>query len=113
MSSLTSLKARKTKDWVAQGLGATSLRFENVLWARMCVERISKIFKDLTTKLNLSNDDFIRTTESRHHASVKELWDRLIKSGDIYLSKYKGWYSVSDEAYYNSNEISEKNGKKI
>ena len=75
--------------------------------------KISKIFKDLTTKLNLSNDDFIRTTESRHHASVKELWDRLIKSGDIYLSKYKGWYSVSDEAYYNSNEISEKNGKKI
>ena len=41
------------------------------------------------------------------------MWNRLIKSGDIYLSKYKGWYSVSDEAYYNPDEIIEKNGKKI
>jgi len=76
-------------------------------------DKISSIFKDLTTKLNLSNDDFIRTTEKRHHKSVSDLWDRLVKSGDIYLSKYKGWYSVSDEAYYNSDEIIEKNGKKF
>jgi len=74
---------------------------------------ISKIFKDLTKKLNLSNNDFIRTTEKRHHESVNDLWNRLVKSGDIYLSKYKGWYSVSDEAYYNEDEIIEKNGKKI
>jgi len=76
-------------------------------------EKISKVFKDLTQKLNLSNNDFIRTTEKRHHKSVNDIWNRLIKSGDIYLSKYKGWYSVSDEAYYNSDEIVEKNGKKI
>jgi len=76
-------------------------------------DRISKIFKDLTKKLNLSNDDFIRTTEKRHHIAVHDLWNRLVKSGDIYLSKYKGWYSVSDEAYYNSDEIVEKNGKKF
>ena len=76
-------------------------------------DKISSIFKDLTTKLNLSNDDFIRTTEKRHHKSVSDLWDRLVKSGDIYLSKYKGWYSVSDEAYYNSDEIIEKDGKKF
>jgi len=74
---------------------------------------ISKVFKDLTKKLNLSNDDFIRTTEKRHHLAVHDLWNRLIKSGDIYLSKYKGWYSVSDEAYYNNDEIVEKNGKKF
>ena len=74
--------------------------------------KISKIFKDLTKTLNLSNDDFIRTTEKRHHESVNDLWSRLVKSGDIYLSKYEGWYSVSDEAYYNSDEIIEKNGKK-
>ncbi len=74
--------------------------------------KISKIFKDLAIKLDLSNDDFIRTTEKRHHTSVNDIWSRLIKSGDIYLSKYKGWYSVSDEAYYNSDEIIEKNGKK-
>ena len=75
-------------------------------------DKISKIFKDLTKNLNLSNDDFIRTTEKRHYQSVKELWSRLVASGDIYLSKYEGWYSISDEAYYNSDEIVEKNGKK-
>jgi len=74
---------------------------------------ISEVFKNLAKKLNLSNDDFIRTTEKRHYASVNELWNRLIKSGDIYLSKYKGWYSVSDEAYYNDDEVIEKDGKKI
>ena len=75
--------------------------------------KISKVFMNLSKQLNLSNDDFIRTTEKRHHAAVNSLWNKLIKSGDIYLSKYKGWYSVSDEAYYDENEISEKNGKKI
>ena len=72
--------------------------------------KISKVFKEFTKKLNLSNDDFIRTTEKRHHKAVNEIWNRLIDSGDIYLSKYKGWYSVSDEAYYNPDEIEEKNG---
>ena len=76
-------------------------------------DKISKTFRNLAIKLNLSNDDFIRTTEKRHHKSVNEIWKRLVNSGDIYLSKYKGWYSVSDEAYYNSDEIMEKNGKKF
>jgi methionyl-tRNA synthetase len=76
-------------------------------------DKISLIFKNLTTKLNLSNDDFIRTTEKRHYKSVSDLWERLVKSGDIYLSKYKGWYSVSDEAYYNTDEIIEREGKKF
>tara|TARA_B100000686_G_scaffold354330_1_gene463992 strand:+ start:4578 stop:6116 length:1539 start_codon:yes stop_codon:yes gene_type:complete len=76
-------------------------------------DKISKVFKDLTVKLFLSNDDFIRTTENRHYKSVNDLWNKLVNSGDIYLSKYKGWYSVSDEAYYNPDEIIEKNGKKI
>ena len=75
--------------------------------------KISKIFKNFAVKLNLSNDDFIRTTEKRHHISVNDLWNRLANSGDIYLSKYKGWYSVSDEAYYNSDEVVEKHGKKF
>jgi methionyl-tRNA synthetase len=74
--------------------------------------KISKVFKDLTKELNLTNNDFIRTTEERHYKSVNEIWNKLTKSGDIYLSKYKGWYSVSDEAYYNEDEIIEKNGKK-
>ena len=76
-------------------------------------DEISKVFENLTKKLNLSNDDFIRTTEKRHYKAVNELWNMLLKSGDIYLSKYKGWYSVSDEAYYNSDEIIEIDGKKF
>jgi len=76
-------------------------------------DNLSKIFKDLAKNLNLSIDDFIRTTETRHHNAVNDLWNKLVKSGDIYLSKYKGWYSVSDEAYYSEEEVIEKNGKKI
>ncbi len=76
-------------------------------------DEISKKFKELTKTLNLSNDDFIRTTEKRHYKSVEEVWNRLINSGDIYLSKYKGWYSVSDEAYYDEDEIITKDNKKL
>ena len=76
-------------------------------------DELSKKFKDLTKILNLSNDDFIRTTEKRHYKSVEEIWNRLVDSGDIYLDKYAGWYSVSDEAYYDEDEIEEVNGKKI
>ena len=50
---------------------------------------ISKAFRDLSKKLNLSNNDFIRTTEKRHKKSVETLWNKLLDSGDIYLSKYK------------------------
>ena len=76
-------------------------------------DKISKTFRDLAKTLNLSNDDFIRTTEKRHHKAVQFLWNKLIANNYIYLSNYKGWYSISDEAYYNDNEISEINGKKI
>ena len=76
-------------------------------------DELSNKFKDLTKTLNLSNDDFIRTTEVRHHRSVQAIWNKLLESGDIYLSKYAGWYSVSDEAYYTEDEIISDNGKKI
>ena len=75
--------------------------------------KISQTFKDLCKILNLSNTDFIRTTEERHKKSVQHLWTELEKSGDIYLSKYSGWYSVSDEAFYNENEVEDKDGVKI
>ena len=75
-------------------------------------DEISETFRSLTKTLNLTNDDFIRTTESRHFKSVNEIWKRLVNSGDIYLDKYSGWYSVSDEAYYDEDEIEEKDGLK-
>ena len=67
----------------------------------------------MSNTLNLSNTDFIRTTEDRHKKTVQYLWSQLEKNGDIYLSKYSGWYSVSDEAFYTEEEISEKEDNKI
>ncbi len=76
-------------------------------------DELSDNFRSLTKKLNLSNDDFIRTTETRHYESVIGIWNRLIDSGDIYLGKYSGWYSVSDEAFYEKDEIEDKDGNKV
>ena len=76
-------------------------------------DELSKKFNELTKILNLSNNDFIRTTEKRHYNSVEDLWNKLVESGDIYLDKYKGWYSVSDEAYYDSDEIEDKDNCKV
>ncbi len=76
-------------------------------------DELSETFRSLTKTLNLTNDDFIRTTEIRHHKSVVDIWNKLVDSGDIYLDKYSGWYSVSDEAFYEEDEIEENNGKKI
>ena len=76
-------------------------------------DEISKTFRDLSKTLNLSNTDFIRTTESRHTKSVTNLWNILEKKDEIYLSKYSGWYSVSDEAFYSEDEIEKREGNKV
>ena len=76
-------------------------------------DEISQTFRNLSNTLNLSNTDFIRTTEDRHKKTVQYLWAQLEKNDDIYLSKYSGWYSVSDEAFYTEEEISEKEDIKI
>ena len=76
-------------------------------------DEISKTFFNLSKILNLSNNDFIRTTESRHKKSVTHLWKILEQKKEIYLSNYSGWYSVSDEAFYSEDEIEKKNDKNI
>ena len=76
-------------------------------------DEISQTFKALSKTLNLSNTDFIRTTEERHKKTVHHLWLELEKNNDIYLSDYTGWYSISDEAFYNEDEIIINNGNKI
>lgn len=68
-------------------------------------DNVSKRFKDLADLMQFSYDDFIRTTEERHKKSASYLWERLIESGNIYLGKYSGWYSVRDEAFYSESEI--------
>ena len=86
---------------------------ENNKEPQVFCDEISKTFFNLSKTLNLSNDDFIRTTEKRHKSAVTHLWNILEKKNEIYLSKYSGWYSVSDEAFYNDDEIEEVNGKKV
>ena len=76
-------------------------------------DQISQKFRDLSKTLNLTNTDFIRTTEERHKKTVQYLWKELEKNDDIYLSKYSGWYSISDEAFYNNDEIETIDGNKV
>ena len=85
---------------------------ENLSPIEFC-DKISKVFFDLTKKLNLSNTDFIRTTEKRHSETVQRLWKILEENNKIYLSKYSGWYSVSDEAFYSKDEVESVENKKI
>jgi methionyl-tRNA synthetase len=73
---------------------------------RALADRNSQRFRDLAAALNLSNDDFIRTTEPRHYRSSEEIWRRMraAHNGDIFLKTYAGWYSVRDEAFYAEKE---------
>jgi methionyl-tRNA synthetase len=75
--------------------------------------QISQTFRDLSKTLNLSNTDFIRTTEDRHKKTAQHIWSVLTQNDNIYLSKYSGWYSVSDEAFYSEDEIIEKDGTNV
>ncbi len=74
------------------------------LTARQLRDRNVPLFEKMVERLECSNDDFIHTTEERHHRSSEEIWRRMEKNGDIYLDKYAGWYSVRDEAYYAESE---------
>lgn len=71
---------------------------------RDLADRNAARFRAMGQALGASNDDFIRTTEARHYASCQEIWRRMEANGDIYLSKYSGWYSVRDEAFYGEDE---------
>jgi methionyl-tRNA synthetase len=76
-------------------------------------DRVSVHFSDLARDMNFSNDAFIRTTEVRHAEASQALWRAMEASGDIYLGKYAGWYSVRDEAFFTESELSDdENGKK-
>ncbi len=82
---------------------------------RELADRNSGEFRRLAGVLNLSNDDFIRTTEERHHVSSQAIWEKMAANadGDIFQSTYKGWYSVRDEAYFDEAELTEKDGKRF
>jgi len=67
-------------------------------------QRNSDQFREMGKLLNASNDDFIRTTEERHHETSRNIWNLMSSAGDIYKDSYAGWYSVRDEAYYAEDE---------
>ncbi|MFE1602290.1 methionine--tRNA ligase [Methylobacterium sp. ID0610] len=72
---------------------------------RAFVDGMAPRFRAMAETLNCSFDRFIRTTDPDHVASAQALWRRMEANGDIYLSKYSGWYSVRDEAYYDESEL--------
>lgn len=76
-------------------------------------DRTAAQFAAMGEALNARADDIVRTTQVRHRETVLEMWRRMSARGDLYLSKYAGWYSVRDEAYYDEAELSEREGKKF
>jgi methionyl-tRNA synthetase len=76
-------------------------------------DRTAAQFEALGELLNARADDIVRTTSARHKAAVTEIWSRMQAKGDIYLSKYAGWYSVRDEAYYGEDETEEREGRRF
>ena len=73
------------------------------------VDKIVAGFQDLWVKLNISNDDFIRTTQERHHKVVQEIFKKIYEKGDIYKSTYEGLYCTPCETFWLERQL--KDGK--
>jgi methionyl-tRNA synthetase len=80
----------------ARAQGRDTLEFAN---------EMSSYFRQMCNDLNISYDAFVRTTEPRHHQASIALWKAMEASGDLYLDRYEGWYSVRDEAFYDEDEL--------
>src|SRR5712692_1054791 len=80
----------------AQALGLTPQQF---------ADRNSAAFREMDRLLDISNDDYIRTTEERHIRGVQALWQELERRGEIYFGRFAGWYCVRDEAFYDEGEL--------
>jgi len=90
---------------------------EKNLEPKVFIDQVVERFKSLWEKLNISHDDFIRTTESRHATGVEKIFRKVIEKGDIYLGHYEDWYCVSDEAFIPESQLVEGNcpdcGRKV
>ncbi|WP_240523762.1 methionine--tRNA ligase [Bacillus cereus] len=69
------------------------------------VDNIVAGIKELWEKMDISYDDFIRTTEDCHKDVVEKIFKQLVDQGDIYLDEYEGWYSVQDETFYTEHQL--------
>lgn len=88
------LKIQRSAE--AQGLAPKQLADQN-----------AAMFQNLFTKLNITYDRFIRTTDADHRETAQEMVRRLTDAGAIYRGHYEGWYAASDEAYYDDSEVEE------
>ncbi|HET7709423.1 MAG TPA: methionine--tRNA ligase [Sphingomicrobium sp.] len=68
-------------------------------------DEMSGYFRAMCEKLNIVYDDFVRTSEQRHHDASIAIWKAMEEAGDLYLDRYEGWYSVRDEAFYDEDEL--------
>ncbi len=75
------------------------------LTPQQLADRTAAQFAQLGAVLAAPADDIVRTTQARHHLAAQEIWARMAAAGDIYLSKYPGWYSVRDEAFFDESEL--------
>jgi methionyl-tRNA synthetase len=82
----------------ARGQGRDTLEF---------ADEMSGHFKAMCEKLDISYDCFMRTSDPRHHEASVAIWKAMEASGDLYLDRYEGWYSVRDEAFYDEKELTE------
>jgi methionyl-tRNA synthetase len=76
------------------------------LTPQQLADRTAAQFAALGAALEAPADDIVRTTQARHHCAAQEMWSRMAKAGDIYLSKYPGWYSIRDEAFFDESDLS-------
>jgi methionyl-tRNA synthetase len=88
-------------DQTARGLGIETIAL---------ADEMSFYFKEMCERLDISFDHFCRTTSEHHHKASQALWKLLEASGDLYLDRYEGWYSVRDEAYYDESELTDGEG---
>ena len=70
------------------------------------VDKVSAQFRAMADAMNISYDDFVRTTEPRHKVTAQALWKKVVDAGYIYLGAYEGYYSLRDEAFYAREELS-------
>jgi methionyl-tRNA synthetase len=72
---------------------------------QLFADQTAEHFRQMCVDLNISNDDFIRTTEPRHHRAAQEIWRRVAANGDIYKGDYEGWYCTVDEIFVPETQL--------
>src|SRR5512145_987906 len=68
-------------------------------------DQTAAYFREMCRDLNIAHDDFIRTTEPRHHRAAQEIWRRVAAGGDIYKGDYEGWYCTVDEVFVPETQL--------